>query len=76
MQRHMPLRQFCLQRIHYRKALRAIKLVVGFGIDVSTLCIFEMSHKLLNKTVQISEQKYYVFGERKGSVMKQSNCLQ
>lgn len=65
MQRHTPSREFCLQRIHYRKALRAIELVLGFGIDVSTLCIFKMLRKLpllLNKTVQISEEKYYVFG--------------
>lgn len=28
------------------KALRAIELVLGFGIDASALCIFKMLHKL------------------------------
>lgn len=43
----MPSREFYVFREFANgKALRAIELVLGFGIDVSALCIFKMLHKL------------------------------
>lgn len=44
----MPPKEFFVFReFTNRKALRAIELDLGFGIDVSALCIFKMLHKLL-----------------------------